>query len=359
MRQLSLVILLLALLVVPVFGADGGMVTKCSENGEVVINRGVEDNVTPGTHWYIYRAGKPLAELEVTLVDSYSCTASVVSGGMVRVGDTVSEKPFAKTPDKSEYPVAVMAPPPAAETSPSGAPKNQLTNRNPGAPVQEETAESTEKRLSKLMSTQSKGHKFSGGGSKLRQTSVNPLHVANIFSATANGTNWTTWQNVLSVGLQEVGTNVSNKKHFKECRLQVDVTYWNEDLLNAYSDSLAFKEGRSSQEQRLAMRTGLYCQKGLDKFLVFNVKMKNVGPGTVQLERFDWHIFLVDSHGNRIKAERYDQILDRAMNPDQGVEGNVYFLRVDSSGRDIAEGKKGVTLVFEDVLGERAEIKFK
>lgn len=365
MRNIPLALLFMCLLAWPVQAATIGGVVNCTESGEIVINRGANDNVIPGLHWYIYRNNKPVAEVEVVLVDSYSCNAQVVTGGDVAVGDRVTDVPF-KTPlSKKDYPTeALRQAAEAANPSDSGAvastdiPKNVLTNRNPGTPAREETAETTAKTYEACLSKSSKTHKFSGGAAKKSRTSVNPLQAANLFSATGyGGSSWTTWQNVLSVVPGEVANYMSNKKLYKDSMLRVEVIFWSEELLTSYSDMLAFREGRTSTEQRLALRSGLYAQKGLERFYVFNVKMHNDGPGIVQVEPFHWHMYLVDAQGNRVKAERYDQVLDRSLNPGQSVEGNVYFLKADSAGRPVVTGKS-MTIVLEDILAERAELKF-
>jgi len=105
------------------------------------------------------------------------------------------------------------------------------------------------------------------------------------------------------------------------------------------------------------MRASLYAQKGLDRYVVFNVKLINKGPGTVQLSPFHWHMYVLDAQGNRVKAERYDQVLDRTLNPDQWVEGNIYFMKVDVAGRPLLPPGK-VKVALEDILGDRGEMSF-
>ena len=61
----------------------------------------------------------------------------------------------------------------------------------------------------------------------------------------------------------------------------------------------------------------------------------NRGPGVMQLAPFDWHVYMMDPAGNRIKAERYDEILDKALNAGQEVAGYVYFPRRDPTGKSL------------------------
>ncbi len=354
-RILGRILLLLVVAALPAMADSLGMVTSCAESGEVVVNRGVEDNVTPGTHWYIYRSGKPQAELEVVLVDSYASTARVVSGGGVRVGDRISDKVFTSAPKEQKSPIETGK---DEEEVASSIPLNQIKDRNPGVRPKEETVESTAARYDKMLAASTQSHKFSGGAAEKRKTTIDPLSVANLFSAYGyHGSNWANYQTVLPTVINEVDTNLANRKLYKNSLLKIDVTWWSDELMTAYSDMLAFREGRTDQDQRIAMRSGLYAQKGMERFLVFNVKMENSGPGVAQVQPFHWHMYLLDDQGNRVKAERYDQILDRTLNPGQKVEGNVYFLKVDAAGRPIAAGKT-VRVIFEDVLNEKCEMKF-
>lgn len=347
MRYLSMVILLLLALVSTVYAGVVGMVTQLTPGGEVVVNRGVNDNITPGTRWYIYRDSKPLAELEVVLVDDFTSNARIVSGSDVRVGDKVTDKVFATAP---------QAAPEARKTVESDIPKNQPSQRFGPPPAKPETADSTQKTYEKMLAANSKSKGFSGGGAELRKTTVDVFSVYNVFSGPVKGQPMV-WQDAVSVLPHEVMHNMANKKLYKNCSLNVSLTWWSEDLLDAFSDMMAFREGRTSTEQRLAMRNGLYSQKGLDRFLVFHVKLRNEGPGVVQVNPFHWHMYLLDSQGNKVKAERYDQVLDRSLNPEQEVEGNVYFLKIDASGREVTQGRH-CTVLLEDILAEQAQVKF-
>lgn len=348
-RFIGFIILLFFALALPVLADLEGMVVNVAQSGEITVNRGIADNVTPGTRWYIYRNGSPKAEVEAVLVDNYTTTVRVVSGSGVAVGDKITTKPFAAAPKEKKE---------TAKNIESNIPKNQLDPRfKTTRRVKEETAESTEGRYKKALSSSTKKANFSGGMSKQRRTSINPMMAYNLFSGfTTSHGGGIIWQNAAMTVPGEVAYNATMKNQSKYCSLDVEVTWWSENLLDAYSDMIAFKEGRTSMEQRLSMRNGLYSQRGADKFLVFHIKMKNTGKANVQVEPFHWHAYLLDGQGNRLKAERYDQILDRTLTPGQETEGNIYFSKYDASGRCLADNK--VTLVLEDILTERATLKF-
>ena len=348
-RFIGLIVLLFFTLALPVFADLEGMVVNVAQNGEITVNRGIADNVTPGTRWYIYRNGAPKAEVEAVLVDNYTTMVRVVSGNGVAVGDKITTKPFATAPkEKKEE---------TAKNIESTIPKNKVDPRfkNTRKP-KEETAESTENRYRKALSSSTKKASFSGGMNKQRRTSVNPMMAYNMFSSFTTRGGGLIWQEAATTVTGEAAYNATMKNQSKFCSVDVEVTWWSDNLLDAYSDMIAFKEGRTSMEQRLAMRNGLYSQRGTDKFLVFHVKMKNTGKANVQVEPFHWHAYLLDGQGNRLKAERYDQILDRTLTPGQETEGNIYFSKYDASGRCLADDK--ISLVLEDILTERATLKF-
>lgn len=349
MRHLLALLLLLGSFALPALASPVAMVTRITDTGEIVVNRGVEDQIAPGTKWYVYRNDKPVAEVEVVLVDSYSSRAKLVQGNNPRVGDRVSEKPFASAP--------VPEPPPVAAV-PSVA---QATRPQPGTAVGGPVATNADEAQSgydKMRGAYTRTKAFSGGAQSSNEIKIDPINTLNMVSTFGyNGQFYPNIWNMISTGAEQLGTNVSNANLYQDHQLEVTVTWWNEALLESYADSLAFRENKTSVQDRLMMRTNLYAQKGLDRYMVFQVKLKNTGPGTVQVAPFHWHLYVVDAQGNRVKAERYDQILDRTLNPDQSVEGSVYFMKTDVSGRPLVPSGK-LKVVLEDILGERADLSF-
>jgi len=220
------------------------------------------------------------------------------------------------------------------------------------------SAQQAEANYQKLLAQSTQTRDFAGGAKANNKMRVDPLNTLNMFTTFGyGGQYWFNVWDIASVVGAEASRNISNSQQYKDNRLQLQVTYWSDALLEGYADSLALRENRTSVEDRLAMRANLYAQKGLDRFLVFNVKLLNRGPGTVQLSPFHWHMYVVDAQGNRIKAERYDQVLDRTLNPDQSVDGTIYFLKTDVAGRPVL-GPGKVKVVLEDVLGDREDLAF-
>ncbi len=355
MRHFLAFILLTMLLIVPTWAGQVGMVVKVPEDGSnILVNRGTEDDVKPGTHWYIYRDNKPIAELEVELVDTYASYTRLVSGGGVRVGDIISDTPFTNAPNPKDFSPQTVA---KESDVPTYEPKHDMfPSKRP------DTTESINEDFDSAMSRFTKTSEFSGGNSKMRKTTANLPEIANLFTPLIGGvgakyTGMFVVTDLANVVPQEMGTNAAAKQFFKGCKLKIETTWWSEELAAAYADTVAFKEGKTSPEERIAMRGALIAQKGLDRYIVFHVKMTNCGTGNVQLEPFHWHMFLADADGNRVKTERYDQILDKTLAPEQVVEGNVYFLRLDSAGQDITAGND-ITVMYEDILAERAAVKF-
>ena len=354
MRHFFAFILLTVLAASPVWAGEVGMVVKTPEDGDIMVNRGTEDSVRPGTHWYIYRDNKPIAELEVQLVDTYSSYTKIVSGGGVRVGDVVSDTPFARDPKSEDY-----APAPKARAFDAPSAKQDARNSIYRS-IKPESQEDIENKYKDLTNDNTKVCEFAGGHKKVRKTTANLPEIANMFTVVpsmAYSTPMLGLQTVGSVVPNEISANVGVKSFFKGCKLKFETTWWSEDLVSAYADTIAFREGKTDPQERAMMRSAVITQKGLDRYIVFHVKITNTGTGNVQLEPFHWHMFLVDSQGNRVKTERYDQILDKTLAPEQVIEGNVYFLRTDAAGQEIIS-PEGVTIMFEDILSERGDIHF-
>lgn len=351
MRHFFAIILLIVGMTTAVLADPVGMVVKVLETGEISVNRGVEDQVQPGTHWYVYRDKKPIAELEVMLVDDYSSEVKVVSGGNVRVGDVVSNVPFTQAPDAKDYAPDTVN---TNQNSTYHARHRTMPSRRP------ETQESVQEKYADYLSKSTKVNEFSGGNSKARKTTANLPQIANLALLAATGSSTTpglVLQQLGGVVPQEFSYNAGAKDFFKGCKLKVETTFWGEELTNAYADTICFQEGRTDPQERVIFRSNMLGQKGLDRYLVFHVKITNCGTGNVQLEPFHWHMFLIDNQGNRVKTERYDQILDKTLAPEQVVEGNVYFFRYDTSGNDLAAGAD-IKIMYEDVMAERAEVEF-
>ncbi|MBQ7568239.1 hypothetical protein IJT17_05470 [bacterium] len=354
MRHFFAFILLTLLLAAQSWAGEVGMVVKTPEDGDIMVNRGTEDSVRPGTHWYIYRDGKPIAELEVQLVDTYSSYTKLVSGGGVRVGDVVSDVPFAQAPKPEDFN-------PTPKVREFAAPSPEQDARNSiYRSMRPETQKSVEEKYQDLVSSNTKVCEFSGGNKEARRPTANLLQIGNVFTTVTSIKHLTPMLGLQTLGgvvPQEVEANTGAKEFFKGCQLKFETTWWSEDLVSAYADTMAFREGKSDPQERLMMRSALLTQKGLDRYILFHVKITNTGTGNVQLEPFHWHMFLIDGQGNRVKTERYDQILDKTLAPEQTIEGYVYFLRTDATGNDITS-PEGVTIVFEDILAEREQIFF-
>jgi hypothetical protein len=134
----------------------------------------------------------------------------------------------------------------------------------------------------------------------------------------------------------------------------LEVVYWDRDLARAYADYYVYKEANNGGTRVSDVRRSIMAQKGVDNSVVFQFKLSNRGPGILQLAPFDWHMYLLDRDGNRIKADRYDEMLDKALNPGQETQGYMYFSRQDSQGRSLLGDK--VTLDMEDIMGEHTKV---
>ncbi|HXE73346.1 MAG TPA: hypothetical protein VNO81_11870 [Candidatus Nitrosotenuis sp.] len=332
--------------------AAQGMVTRV-EGEEVVVNRGAQDQMIPGSRWYVYRMGRPVAQIEITLVDQYSSRARIVEGGGVQVGDQFNDRPFAQAPASAGE---TAAPPPAA---PPGAGNPGLPPEAAGSPaLDQESRQEIQESYERYLASRTATRTFAGGAQAKKDVQLNPWMLLNLAGSWGANGQWIASPQVLvATGAEAIGTNTITHDIYKDSKVDISVTWWDDGLVERYADQMALREGRFSVQDRLSMRASLFAQKGLDRFLAFSVTIKNHGPGSVQFAPFHWHIYLIDAQGNRLKAERYDQVLDKTLNPNQQVEGNVYFLRNDAAGRPVT-GSGPVTLVLADIFGQQQDIRF-
>ncbi len=302
-----------------------GMVVKSGGN-EVTLNRGSQDGMTPGARYLVYRGGLSVGEVEVTLVDQYQSTARLVSGS-AQTGD-------------------------ALRTAEGGGPPQEANAVQ--AAYSAEQLEQYEQRYR---------DKFRG------RTAQRTFTAASQTPRTDSGMDAMMWMNIASLAITSFGpygftgspqiiastvadsvaSNVWMGDYYQDAEVELTLTNWDDPLMDSFSDYTAYREARGNLQQMAAVKSILYSQKGLDQNQVVEVKIRNTGPVIAQLAPFNFHIFmLVD--GQRIQCQRYDQILDKALNPGEEVLGFVYFPRLEHPGP--------ARIALDDILGNSEEIGF-
>ena len=332
-----------AALVGPAWSENRGMLIRVRAD-EIVVNLGLQKNVRPGTQLYVYdSSGRPVATVRVREVDDYSSRVELVGlepGGLLAVGNTVTDTPYKPAPVAARTP----APPPSPGATASPSAPRQSPTPQPSPTTAARTPDPVKGFVASL-----KGHtrmyQFKGGkGGAIR---VKGADVYNILSTVlltgSHSAALNPWM-VTNTVMETYGTYSATSKANQRPRSYLEVVYWDRELMSAYADYYVYKQNLNRSTRDEVFRN-LVAQKGVDTSVIFQIKVMNRGPGVMQLAPFDWHVYMMDPSGNRIKAERYDEILDKALNAGQEVAGYVYFPRRDPTGKSLVA--KPVTLLIE------------
>ena len=303
--------------------------TVVRNNGaEVVIGQGVQQGVRPGSRFVVVRDGVPVGELEVTLVDENEAISRLVNGE-ARPGDAIRANA-------------------AIPSTGTGGPPNQSL---PETAYSAEQAENYENRWKETARSHSRTQTFEAVNQQAR---------------TDSGTDMMMWMNIATLGLTSfgpggfmgspqviamtasdmIGQNVWMGNYYQDAKVEITVTSWDSQMVDSYSDYTAYKESRGNLGQMAALKQIIVSQKGVDQNQVFEVRIRNTGPVICQLSPFNFHMFLlVDDR--RVQCDRYDQILDKALNPGEETVGQVFFPRL-SGGSD-------ARVSLDDILGNHED----
>ena len=330
-----------------------GMVIRM-QGERIVINMGLQKDMRPGQILFIYDgSGNPVAQVKVTQVDDYSSEVAIVKmapSASLNVGNNVSDRAFAD--GALDKPVASASRAPEVAGTPIALATPGLTPSPSPAAV---SADPT-KAFEALLKSRTKIYAFHGG--KGGVVKINPNDVLNLLSTVVTvgrGSPMTTNPVLLTTTAYEYWERYSATANMNQkARTTIEVVYWDDGLANAYADYYVFKETYLDAARKAETRAGLLSQKGVTTNAVFQVRIRNRGPGTLQISPFDWHFYLLDAEGNRVKAERYDEVLDKSLAVGQDVQGYVYFPKRDPLGRPYVG--EPVKVMMEDVFGERTQI---
>lgn len=345
-------------------GEINGMVTLVQEDS-IKINRGLTQGVQTDMEFFIYRMGKPIAKIKVYQVDSYSSwgrAAYLTPGEAVKPGDVVTSEAMAPSFAADTSPL--QSPPPGAPApSPASSPSQSAPQASPpdvSSPPPLLRVEDVTKQYEKKCKQNTRRFSISlkGKGS----ISISPFDILNLASTTGIFTGGLS-SSVNPWYLGTIGADMYSKYQYSKGQSQgasssIDVVYWDKELTDVYSDYVCLKEACTDEAMRQSMRKDVYNQKGLDKSIVFFVIINNKGAGVMQLAPFSWHFYLMTKDGARIKAEKYDEVLDRALNPNADTKGYVYFPRYDVNGQSVL-GDGPVKVQLEEVMGKKAVLEFK
>jgi hypothetical protein len=296
--------------------------TVVRNNGsEVVISQGIQNGVNPGARFVVVRDGQPVGELEVKLVDQDEAITTLVSGE-ARPGDQV----------RGTLPNTGTGGPPVAL---------------PSAGYSEEQLRQYENRYKELYS---------------QRSATNNFEAASQNAGTDATTDAMMWMNVGTLALTSfgpygfmgsplviastagdlIGQQVWMGNYYQNAEVEITVTSWDAPLVEAYADYTAYRESRGNPGQMAALKQIVVSQKGGDQSQAFEVRIRNVGPVMVQLAPFNFHMFLL-VEDRKLQCDRFDQTLDKALNPGEETVGQVFFPRLPQGN--------GARVALTDILG--------
>ena len=316
--------------------APAGFVVRV-EGPRIVINRGLMDSVKVGDRFVVMRQGRSIAELVVEDVNSQESKAVVsqlYGQEPVLAGDALS-----LSADTTSTPIGL---------NPSPRP---LT---PSNITMQQTRQEYEELLRNRTQSQEFSQKWSGKNDN--PSDFNDLTLGTTldslgYSIWAGG--WWGPTDLLLRTANQALLNQHMRDHMMKdyvARIEIEVVRWDPELLNAYCKMQAAQQGTVSVEEINALRNQMTREKALDSNDVFQVRIKNIGELNVELSPFHWHMFLNAPGDKRVTASRYDQVLDRKLNPKQEVVGFVTFPKVPN--------REELTVILEDIYGDHGEFSF-
>ncbi len=323
-------------------GALVGVVVE-AVGDRVVLNRGIEDGVRVGQTWTVVQDGRQVGK--VTIESLRERSASGVLEGEAKAGALMAL-------GENQLPAV-------ARRSLSRESQQQLQQRK--APTERSLNRMKDQYRTALnRRTQSRGF-----------STPTPIRHQNTFTTGLEAYNLYSIYDYTATRFDPTGSFVGNPLTMaalaanffqrqqlsnqmwdsQKVRLDVQVTHWDEALVDLQTEVMASEEGLSVQET-LARKIQRLTERGADRYAVFEVHIKNVGQLPAQLEPFKYRVFLMDAEGQPIGVSRIDEALDKTLRPGDEVRGFLYFPKI------VVQGQKELRLAFEQMFGDRGTLVF-
>ena len=177
-------------------------------------------------------------------------------------------------------------------------------------------------------------------------------NLSNDLGLNASGALYSPWYLAASA-VNVVGGSMARNKMYEAHRVRVDVevTHWDSDLVDMQTEVLAAEKGLSVTET-LGQKVLMAQKRGVDKYTVFEVTVKNVGKLPADMTNFKYRMFMMSAEEQPIAASRIDPVLDKKLAPGDEVRGMVYFPKI------VAAGQENLKVVFENMFGDRGDLEF-
>jgi hypothetical protein len=312
-----------------------GMVIRISGN-RCIINKGGRDQVAPDQELFVHRIGKPVAKIKIVLVDSYSSEATITSletDETVKIGDVVTTEPFS---------IAYTPPPPVAKEKES----RTSSSKDNSGPYMDKLKEMT-----KIATFRS------GPRGQVRVGIGEVSLLANACGLYGYGYS-DPWM-IVTVGSALLNQYTTSKMVGPHSTVSIAVTYYNDSLIDAQARYFASKEGITEESQIQEVKRGVVQMLGADTNEVFHVKIANQGGTVLQLAPFKWHMYLMNSQGQKVTSSRYEDALDRGVSAQSEAQGYIYFPKTDDSGRPVIIPGSLIRITIESILGGNGDLLWK
>ena len=317
--------------------ADNRQAVVMERQGDrVVINKGVDDGVQVGQTWHIDNGGK----LVIESIREHSASGKLEGNGAV---GSIAELGKEKL-------VVAASPNVSAQMQ-----KQRQSSAN--------SVDGLRKKYKRAIGgrTESRGFvtPIPGQSDQAFNTGMEAYNLYQLYDITND------------IGLDPTGSFISNpmilataaagmyqrnkmtNDLYESVRVRVDVeaTLWDEDLVDMQTDVMAAEQGLSVQDT-LNKKVQRITEMGVDKYVVLEVLLKNVGTTPAQMDPMKYRIFLMSNEDQPIAASRIDPVLDKTLQPGDEVRGMVYFPKIT------AAGQSKLRIAFEQMFGDRGTLTF-
>jgi|GEM_PF-5416467 len=375
-----------------------GMVVKF-EGNDVVTNLGETKNIKPGTKFYVYRVKTFIGVVQVFEVSNWTSLARVISvekGEKINRGDRLSDKELIFVGDEVYIKGTTIEVTTDKTTTGSNSNNVKVENVKPADNVNKSASspykitkvtnfEDIVKKHARFVSFKQKGPakktiqmpqmNFAGVPEYNPSTSA---YSGNTFMSNPNGfslmdalqlSTWinlfanrnynnvivsNTWPVYSSLGFAALIKMDSIKRYEKVMGMfsnaNVVIVKWDESMAYELASFLAYREAETDQNKIKTVADNIIKDKKINEYLVFEVRIKSTEDGMIQFAPWNYHMYLVDSKGNRVKTNNYSPTLDNGLNKGQEAVGYVYFDKSYDTGK--------VKVSLENMLGADSVLTF-
>lgn len=361
-----------------------GMVVKF-EGSDIVTNLGETKNIKPGTKFYVYRVKTFIGVIQVFEVSNWTSLARVIStekGEIINRGDRLSDKELIFVDDMVYVKGATVE---------STTEKSNTDSNNNAAPSSYKVPKVTNiedifKKHARFASFKQKGQPkkvaqtnqinvlgapdveipttmgYSGNSLIYNRYGVGLMDVLqlapwvslftnNTYNNSIYRNNWPLYSTLGFAALTRMETIQQREKFMGTMAgANIMVVKWDESMAYEIASLMAYKEAVTDQNKIKIVAENIIKDRKINEYLVFEVRIQSTESLMVQFAPWNYHMYLVDSGGNRVKIKNYSITLDKGVSKGQQIVGYVYFDKSYDSGK--------VKISLENMLGADSTMTF-